>query len=213
MKVNPFRNAHFALSAPELRQLPRDVGAEIAFAGRSNAGKSSALNAICDQTGLARTSKTPGRTQHFVVFAIDEGHRLVDLPGYGYAKVPEKMREHWRRTIDAYMKERESLRAVVLIMDSRHPLKEFDLQMLAYCRDIGLACHVLLTKADKLSRNEAASALATVRRECKAQGWPATAQLFSAPARTGLDEARKILHGLLVNDVLLPLAGEGAAGG
>ena len=103
MKVNPFRNAQFALSAPELRQLPRDAGAEIAFAGRSNAGKSSALNAICDQTGLARTSKTPGRTQHFVVFALDEGHRLVDLPGYGYAKVPEKMREHWRRTIDAYM--------------------------------------------------------------------------------------------------------------
>ena len=96
MKVNPFRNAQFALSAPELRQLPRDAGAEIAFAGRSNAGKSSALNAICDQTGLARTSKTPGRTQHFVVFVLDADHRLVDLPGYGYAKVPEKMREHWR---------------------------------------------------------------------------------------------------------------------
>jgi GTP-binding protein len=209
MKVNPFRNAQFALSAPELRQLPRDVGAEIAFAGRSNAGKSSALNAICDQTGLARTSKTPGRTQHFVVFALDEGHRLVDLPGYGYAKVPEKMREHWRRTIDAYMKERESLRAVVLIMDSRHPLKDFDVQMLTYCRDIGLACHVLLTKADKLSRNEGASALAALRRECKAQGWPATAQLFSSLAKTGLDEARKILHGLLTHDAAAPAAQEG----
>jgi len=107
------------------------------------------------------------------------------------------------------MKERESLRAVVLIMDSRHPLKDFDVQMLTYCRDIGLACHVLLTKADKLSRNEAASALATVRRECKAQGWPATAQLFSSLAKTGLDEARKILHGLLVSDSAAPAAPEG----
>ena len=150
MKANPFRQAQFVLSAPELRQMPADTGAEIAFAGRSNAGKSSALNAICDQTGLARTSKTPGRTQQFVVFTLDDGQRLVDLPGYGYAKVPEKMREHWRRVIDAYLRERESLRAVVLIMDSRHPLKEFDQQMLAYCRDIDLACHVLLTKADKL---------------------------------------------------------------
>jgi GTP-binding protein len=107
------------------------------------------------------------------------------------------------------MKERESLRAVVLIMDSRHPLKDFDVQMLTYCRDIGLACHVLLTKADKLSRNEAASALAAVRRECKAQGWPATAQLFSAFAKSGLDEARKILYGLLVNDGAPAVAEEG----
>ena len=194
---NPFRNAQFVLSAPELRQLPPDSGAEIAFAGRSNAGKSSALNAICDQSGLARTSKTPGRTQQFVVFALDDSHRLVDLPGYGYAKVPEKMREHWRHAIDAYLRERLSLRGLALIIDSRHPLKDFDVQMLSYCRDINLACHVLLTKADKLSRNEGASTLAAVRRECKAQGWPATAQLFSSLAKTGLDEARKLLNGLL----------------
>src|SRR5262249_41177863 len=99
---NPFRQAHFVLSAPELRLLPRDAGAEIAFAGRSNAGKSSALNAICDQTGLARTSKTPGRTQQFVIFALDDARRLVDLPGYGYAKVPEALRAHWRKVVDAY---------------------------------------------------------------------------------------------------------------
>jgi GTP-binding protein len=197
MKANPFRQAQFVLSAPELRQMPADTGAEIAFAGRSNAGKSSALNAICDQIGLARTSKTPGRTQQFVVFALDGGYRLVDLPGYGYAKVPEKMREHWRRVIDAYLRERESLRAVVLIMDSRHPLKEFDQQMLAYCRDIELNCHVLLTKADKLSRSEAVQTLAALRRECAAQGWPATAQLFSSLAKTGLDEARGILYEML----------------
>jgi GTP-binding protein len=208
---NPFRQARFVLSAPELRQLPRDDGAEIAFAGRSNAGKSSALNAICDQTGLARTSKTPGRTQQFVVFALDDGRRLVDLPGYGYAKVPEAMRARWRVAIDGYLRERKSLRGVVLIVDSRHPLKEFDRQMLAYCRDIGLACHLLLTKADKLSRNQGAATLAAVRRECKAQDWPASAQLFSSLAKTGLDEARGALSGLLSAGapVMLEPSGDG----
>jgi GTP-binding protein len=199
MAFNPFRSARFVLSAPELRQLPPDTGAEIAFAGRSNAGKSSALNMICDQTGLARTSKTPGRTQHFVVFEIEPAKRLVDLPGYGYAKVPQAMRDHWRKTIDAYMRERESLRAAVLIIDSRHPLKDFDRQMLTYCRDIELSCHMLLTKADKMSRSEGERTLAAVRKECKAEGWPATAQLFSSLAKTGLDEARSTLAKLLAD--------------
>jgi GTP-binding protein len=199
MAANPFRLAHFILSAPEPRQLPPDTGAEIAFAGRSNAGKSSALNAICDQTGLARTSKTPGRTQLLNVFALDAAQRLVDLPGYGYAKVPEAIRERWRLAIDAYLRGRESLCGVVLIMDSRHPLKEFDRQMLGYCRDIGLACHVLLTKADKLSRSAGARTLAAVRKECAVQGWPATAQLFSVLAKTGLDEARAKLSELLAS--------------
>jgi GTP-binding protein len=198
MAANPFRTAHFVLSAPDLRRLPADTGAEIAFAGRSNAGKSSALNAICDQSGLARTSKTPGRTQLLNVFALDDSRRLIDLPGYGYAKVPEAMREHWRHAVDAYLRERESLRGVVLIMDSRHPLKDFDRQMLAFCRDVDVACHVLLTKADKLSRGEAARTLTLLRRECTAQGWPATAQVFSVLAKTGLDEARATLAGLLV---------------
>jgi len=196
-RSNPFRLAQFVLSAPELRQLPADAGAEVAFAGRSNAGKSSALNAICDQTGLARTSKTPGRTQHFVVFALADGKRLVDLPGYGYAKVPEAMRERWQRVIDAYMRERESLRGIVLIMDSRHPLKDFDRQMLQFCDDIDRACHVLLTKADKLAHSEGLRTLALVRKECAAQGWRASAQLFSAMKKTGLDEARSTLAGLL----------------
>ena len=197
MSNNLFRSAQFVLSASQLHQLPEDTGAEIAFAGRSNAGKSSALNAICDQTGLARTSKTPGRTQLLNVFALDEGKRLVDLPGYGYAKVPIKVRDHWRKLIDDYLRERESLRAVVLIMDSRHPLKEFDQQMLTYCTGINLPCLLLLAKADKLSRNEAAKTLAAVRKECTAQGWPAQMQLFSAHAKTGVDEARTTLRSLL----------------
>jgi GTP-binding protein len=193
MSTNPFRTVRFLTSAPDARRLPPDSGAEVAFAGRSNAGKSSALNAICDQNGLARTSKTPGRTQLLNVFALDEARRLIDLPGYGYAKVPEAMREKWRQAIDAYLRERESLRGIVLIVDARHPLKEFDRQMLAFCHAIGLACHVLLTKADKLSRGAGAQALTAVRRECKAQGWPATAQLFSALSKSGLDEARATL--------------------
>ena len=208
---NPFRQARFVLSAPQLRQLSADEGAEIAFAGRSNAGKSSALNAICDQTGLARTSKTPGRTQQFVVFDVGTGKRLIDLPGYGYAKVPEAMRAHWRKVIDAYLRERQSLRGVVLIIDSRHPLKDFDRQMLDYCREIGLGCHVLLTKADKLSRNQGSSALAGVQRECKAQGWPASVQLFSSLAKTGLDEARMTLYALLTRPAAVMLAATGAA--
>jgi GTP-binding protein len=194
---NPFRAAQFALSAPEAHQLPPDSGAEVAFAGRSNAGKSTALNAICDQSGLARTSKTPGRTQQFVVFALDETRRLVDLPGYGYAKVPEAMRAHWRRAIDAYLRERKSLRGIVLVMDSRHPLKEFDWQMLDYCRDIGRRCHLLMTKSDKLSRSQAAAALAGVSRAIAAQNWPAQVQLFSALQRTGIDEARAAIAALL----------------
>ncbi|HST29147.1 MAG TPA: ribosome biogenesis GTP-binding protein YihA/YsxC [Rudaea sp.] len=197
MSNNPFRAARFATSAPDARRLPPDTGAEVAFAGRSNAGKSSALNAICDQSGLARTSKTPGRTQLLNVFVLDEARRLIDLPGYGYAKVPEAMREKWRQVIDAYLRERESLRGVVLIVDARHPLKEFDRQMLDYCRGIGLACHVLLTKADKLSRSEGTRALAGVRKACAAEGWPAGVQLFSATAKTGLDEARAAIAALL----------------
>lgn len=197
MSSNPFRAARFATSAPDPRRLPPDTGAEVAFAGRSNAGKSSALNAICDQSGLARTSKTPGRTQLLNVFVLDEVRRLIDLPGYGYAKVPEAVREKWRLAIDAYLRERESLRGIVLIIDSRHPLKDFDRQMLDYCAEIELPCHVLLTKSDKLSRSEGLRTLAAVRAGCKSAGWHATVQLFSAQAKTGLDEARAAIAALL----------------
>jgi GTP-binding protein len=194
---NLFRGARFVLSAPEPKHLPPDAGTEIAFAGRSNAGKSSALNALCEQTGLARTSKTPGRTQALVVFELDAGKRLIDLPGYGYAKVPEAMRAHWRKAIDRYLRERQSLRGVVLIVDSRHPLKEFDQLMLGYCRDVDLPCHILLSKADKLSRGEAARTLAQVRKALKDEGFQASAQLFSALAKQGIDEARNVLADLL----------------
>ncbi|HEX4481856.1 MAG TPA: ribosome biogenesis GTP-binding protein YihA/YsxC [Rudaea sp.] len=197
MPVNPFQTARFQISAAQLRQLPEDAGSEVAFAGRSNAGKSSALNAICAQSGLARTSKTPGRTQLLNVFVLDDGRRLIDLPGYGYAKVPTGMRDSWKKLIDAYLRERESLRGVVLIMDSRHPLKDFDRQMLTYCTGIELPCLLLLTKADKLSRSEGSKTLAAVRKECAAEGWTPHLQLFSAHAKTGVDEARTALDSLL----------------
>jgi len=196
--ANPFRKAQFLVSANRLEQLPADDGAEVAFAGRSNAGKSSALNAICDQQGLARTSKTPGRTQLLNVFPVgDPAARLVDLPGYGYAKVPEAMRLHWRGVIDTYLRNRASLKGLVLVMDARHPLKEFDRHMLEFGAASGRACHCLLTKADKLSRSEGLRTLAAVRKELATFAPEATAQLFSSLAKTGLDEARLLVAGWL----------------
>jgi GTP-binding protein len=190
MSDHPFRRARYLISAHRLAQLPADAGAEVAFAGRSNAGKSSALNALCEQQGLARTSKTPGRTQQLVVFPLDDAHRLIDLPGYGYAKVPEALREHWRGVIDAYLRGRASLVGVVLIMDVRHPLREFDRGMLDYAVRSGRRCHCLLTKADKLSRAEGARTLQAVRGELATLAPTAGAQLFSSSHAIGLDEAR-----------------------
>jgi len=201
---NPLQGAQFALAAHRVNQLPVDQGAEVAFAGRSNAGKSSALNALTGHKGLARTSKTPGRTQQMVAFDLPrtvEGAadwRLIDLPGYGYAKVPLEMREHWRLEIDRYLKQRRSLHGVVLIADIRHPLKEFDRMMLDFCLATGLPCHMLLTKADKLSRGQATQALAAMRRQFAAEGLhAATAQIFSSTAGTGIDEARQAVVRLL----------------
>ncbi|MBN8481600.1 MAG: YihA family ribosome biogenesis GTP-binding protein [Xanthomonadales bacterium] len=184
----------FSKSANAMRDLPPDEGAEVAFAGRSNAGKSSALNALAAHKGLARVSKTPGRTQLINIFALDDGRSLVDLPGYGYAKVPIGVRDHWRGLVDSYLKHRQALKGIVLIVDSRHPLKEFDRQMLAYAEAIGLPCHVLLTKSDKLSRSEAARTLAHTRAEIGAEaGSRVSVQLFSATAKVGLDEAREVV--------------------
>ncbi|HKT30842.1 ribosome biogenesis GTP-binding protein YihA/YsxC [Dyella sp.] len=209
MPTNPLQGAQFVLAAHRVQQLPPDEGAEVAFAGRSNAGKSSALNALTGQKGLARTSKTPGRTQQMVAFSLPPllrgetsqllDTRLIDLPGYGYAKVPEALREHWRHEIDRYLHVRRSLRGVVLIVDIRHPMKEFDRMMMDFCIATLLPCHVLLTKADKLSRNQAAQALAALRKEVGANA-PVTMQVFSAPDGTGVEEARAAVMGLLESD-------------
>jgi GTP-binding protein len=192
--------AKFLKSAASLRDMPADHGREVAFAGRSNAGKSSALNALATHKGLARVSKTPGRTQLLNVFVLDDERRLVDLPGYGYAKGPVGVRDQWRGMVDGYLRSREALKGLILIMDSRHPLKDFDRQMLDYAAGIAKPCHVLLTKADKLSRNEAAKTLSAVRKDLDSTASDAAAvsvQLFSSTAKTGLDEARRVIAGWL----------------
>ncbi len=187
--MNPiYREARFLLSAPDLHHLPPDTGAEVAFAGRSNAGKSSALNALTGRRGLARTSKTPGRTREINVFPVAEGVRLVDLPGYGYATVPERIRAHWQAVLPRYLGERRSLRGLVVIMDVRHPLTAHDRQMLAWCAHAGLAAHVLLTKADKLNRGAAMNTLQAVTRELRQGSDEVSAQLFSAMHGMGVDE-------------------------
>ncbi|MFZ5722132.1 MAG: ribosome biogenesis GTP-binding protein YihA/YsxC [Pseudomonadota bacterium] len=184
--------AHFLVSATSARDCPPDQGIEIAFAGRSNAGKSSALNALVQQGSLARTSKTPGRTQLINFFAIDEQRRLVDLPGYGYAKVSAGVQARWQEGLEDYFQHRQSLAGIVLVMDIRHPLTDFDQMMLDASLHRGLKIHCLLTKADKLSRGAMTSAALAVERELR--HWPgATAQAFSATAKTGIEKTWTLL--------------------
>ena len=184
----------FLTSAQELRQLPADTGVEVAVAGRSNAGKSSAINAITGRKGLARTSKTPGATRLVNFFELEPGRRLVDLPGYGYAAVPGEMRRHWGQLVSGYFQQRRSLKGGVVVMDVRHPLTEFDCDMLALARTRDVPVHVLLTKADKLGRGAARQTLVTVKRQI---GAGVTVQLFSALTGDGLDEARRMLERML----------------
>ncbi len=191
--ANLYQPARFLLSVPDSARAPPDVGREAAFAGRSNAGKSSALNLITRQKALARTSKTPGRTRHLVFFALDAERRLVDLPGYGYAKAPQQLRRQWQGALERYLTTRRSLQGLVLVMDVRHPLTDFDRQMVAWCHQAQLPAHVLLTKADKLSRGRAAQTLAQVRKDLANGPWPVSVQLFSALARTGAEQAHTVL--------------------
>ena len=181
-----YRHTRFCTSANGPEGFPEPTGPEIAFAGRSNAGKSSAINRITGVNGLARTSKTPGRTQLINFFDVEEGRRLVDLPGYGFAKVPDKVQAHWRQLMESYLGEREALAGIILIMDVRHPLKPFDIQMLDWAEFSGIPVHALLTKADKLTRNHANQALAKVRKEAPGLSM----QLFSATNGQGVDQAR-----------------------
>jgi GTP-binding protein len=190
---NRYQGTRFMVGAPTTRQAPADVGLEVAFAGRSNAGKSSALNVITGQKSLARIGKTPGRTQHINFFCVDGQRRLVDLPGYGYAKVPKDVRARWQRAIEQYLVTRGSLRGLILLMDIRHPLTDFDRQVLAWSRAADLSLHVLLTKVDKLKRGPARATLLDVRRALTALHPAATIQLFSALTPTGAEEARAIL--------------------
>jgi len=193
------RQAKFLTSVPTASLAPPDDGAEVAFAGRSNAGKSSALNAITEQRSLARTSKTPGRTQQINFFAVGEDARLVDLPGYGYAKVPQAMKEKWQRNLAEYLQVRQSLRGLILLMDCRHPLTDYDQEMLLWAAEADLPVHILLTKSDKLKRGPASNSLLAVRRKLPEFHPGASVQLFSALKKSGLDEARQVIADWLAN--------------
>lgn len=192
-----FQNATFYISAHQLSDLPAANGIEIAFAGRSNAGKSSALNTLANHNRLAFVSKQPGRTQLINFFSLnpDKGNDkfLVDLPGYGYAKVPESVRNHWKTVLSRYLAERNSLVGLVLVMDSRRPLMQLDIQMLDWFCYSGRPVHVLLTKSDKLSRNDAKQTLLRVQKELNASWKNCTAQLFSSSKKLGVQEAEKAI--------------------
>ncbi len=179
----------FLIAAHAVSQWPADEGAEVAFAGRSNVGKSSAINAITQRRALARTSRTPGRTQQIVFFELPGERRIVDLPGYGFARVPAALRQHWREVIERYLTERRALKGLIMVMDSRHPLTPLDRQMLSWCIAADLPVYILLTKIDKLRRNQALSAVRQATENTEKMG-NVLVQPFSAVNFTGVNEAR-----------------------
>ncbi|MBQ5459265.1 MAG: YihA family ribosome biogenesis GTP-binding protein [Rhodocyclaceae bacterium] len=213
--MSVFQNAQFELSVAHTATLPPPVGLEVAFVGRSNAGKSSAINTLTGQTRLAFVSRTPGRTQLINFFRLRCGAALVDLPGYGYAKVPEAVRRKWQGLLERYLAERANLVGLVLIMDVRHPLKELDVRMMEWFLPSGRPIHVLLTKSDKLSRGQAAATLQTVRRALR-EKMPAgqvSVQLFSSLERSGVEEVERTVSGWLLPEQSAPDAGTAAFDG
>ena len=190
--MNLFQNARFFTTVNHLKDLP-DTPAEIAFVGRSNAGKSSAINTLCNHVRLAYVSKTPGRTQHINFFELTNGHFMVDLPGYGYAQVPEAIRTHWVKLLGDYLQTRRQLIGLVLIMDARHPLKPLDIQMLDFFALTEKPVYILLSKADKLSKNEQIKTLASVHKQLKpfTERQAISVQLFSSLKKQGIDEVEE----------------------
>ena len=198
-----FQNATFYISAHHLSDLPPPAGIEVAFAGRSNAGKSSALNTLANHNRLAYVSKQPGRTQLINFFRLGNDRFLVDLPGYGYAKVPASMRAHWQMTLSKYLSHRSTLYGLVLVMDCRHPLTPLDRQMLDWFAPSGRPIHVLLTKSDKLSRNAANQTLQAVKKELQSTWGNCTIQLFSSLKKQGVEEAETVIGAWLKDDPLV----------
>lgn len=192
--MNLFQNAKFFTTVNHLKDLP-DTPAEIAFVGRSNAGKSSAINTLTNHVRLAYVSKTPGRTQHINFFELENGNFMVDLPGYGYAQVPEAIRAHWVKLLGDYLQQRRQLIGLILIMDSRHPLKALDIQMLGFFHITGRPVHILLSKADKLSKNDQIKTLATVKKSLKpyTERQKISVQLFSSLKKQGMDEVNQVV--------------------
>lgn len=192
--MNLFQNAKFFTTVNHLKDLP-DTPAEIAFVGRSNAGKSSAINTLTNHVRLAYVSKTPGRTQHINFFELENGNFMVDLPGYGYAQVPEAIRAHWVKLLGDYLQQRRQLIGLILIMDSRHPLKALDIQMLDFFHITGRPVHILLSKADKLSKNDQIKTLAAVKKSLKpyTERQKISVQLFSSLKKQGMEEVNQVV--------------------
>ncbi|MEH6502898.1 MAG: ribosome biogenesis GTP-binding protein YihA/YsxC [Cycloclasticus sp.] len=187
--MNPlYHRAEFLLSAPNLKTTPEGIEFEVAFAGRSNAGKSSAINTLTNQKSLARTSKTPGRTQQLVYFKLDEQRCLVDLPGYGYAKVPLNVQIKWQKELEQYMEKRKALNGLVLLVDIRRSLAEYDMQMINYATHLNLDVFVALTKADKLNRNAAKNTLFAVQKQLKDCAASVQVELFSSLKKEGIEQ-------------------------
>ena len=189
---NSYRKAKFLLSCPSLKGCPDDNGYEVIFAGRSNAGKSSAINTLTEQKKLAKVSRTPGRTQHLVFFELDEQRRLVDLPGYGYAKVPDAVKQKWNQNMSEYFDNRNCLKGAILVMDCRHPLKPFDEMMLQWCINNDVDTNILLTKSDKLKKGAASSTKLAVKNAVK-EIPNINVQLFSSLKKEGISELCKYL--------------------
>lgn len=185
--------ATFTLSAPDIRRLPEDDGIEVAFAGRSNAGKSSALNTLTNQRGLARVSKTPGRTQLINIFEVAPDRRLVDLPGYGFAKVPLEMKKKWQKALGEYLEKRECLKGLVILMDIRHPLKDLDMDLIQWAVDSELPILALLTKCDKLSQGKRSAEVLQVKKKLSSLNADITVQAFSSLKFTGVEQANKLI--------------------
>lgn len=192
--MNLFQNAKFFTTVNHLKDLP-DTGAEIAFVGRSNAGKSSAINTLCNHVRLAYVSKTPGRTQHINFFELANGEFMVDLPGYGYAEVPEAVRRHWVELLGDYLQTRRQLIGLILIMDCRHPLKPLDIRMLDFFAQTGRPVHILLSKADKLSKNDQIKTLSSVKKSLKPfmERQEVSVQLFSSLKKQGIEEVNEVV--------------------
>ncbi|MBI0113131.1 MULTISPECIES: ribosome biogenesis GTP-binding protein YihA/YsxC [unclassified Gilliamella] len=193
MRPLNYAKTHFILSAPDITHLPIDTGVEIAFAGRSNAGKSSALNTLTNQKALARTSKTPGRTQLINLFEVEENCRLVDLPGYGYAQVPEAIKRKWQKSLGEYLQKRESLKGLIVLMDIRHPLKDLDQQMIEWAVSVNIPVMLLLTKADKLASGAQKKQVNMVKEAILPFQGDITVAPFSSPKRIGLDALKQKL--------------------
>jgi len=200
--------AKFIISAPDISKLGPDSGMEIAFAGRSNAGKSSALNTLTRQKSLARTSKTPGRTQLINVFEVEDNCRLIDLPGYGFAKVPLEMKKKWQKALGEYLQQRECLQGLVVLMDIRHPLKDLDMDLIQWAADSEIPVLALLTKSDKLSQGKASAEVLKVKKKLASLNADIKVQGFSSLKRTGVDQATQVINNWFASQIAQELEEE-----